>query len=129
MPDLIKCSRCKFRGPQEEFPRRANLEYSKACGPCSQKKANDTAKKRRAKDEENGKQTRQRRTLGKDRSAGGRPSLDWETFIQLLSDNKNDAFELDAIVKLVAFENSKTAAEIANDVAHEVREATGYRFK
>lgn len=99
MPDtLIKCSRCKFRGPQDAFPRRANLEHSKACGPCSQTKAKNAAEKRRAKNEECGKEMRQLRTLGKDRY--GCPSLTWDVFIQLLSDNKNDAFELDAIVTL-----------------------------
>ncbi|KAF8173407.1 hypothetical protein K438DRAFT_1772211 [Mycena galopus ATCC 62051] len=34
---VVKCSRCKFRGPLTSFPRLPNLKYTKDCHGCREK--------------------------------------------------------------------------------------------
>jgi hypothetical protein len=62
----------------------------------------------------------------------GPPSLQWDSFIALLEENKDQAFELHAFVQLqngAPFHGITTGHNIALAVAASVKQATGYRFK
>lgn len=60
------------------------------------------------------------------------PHLPWKDFIQLLEENRNDAFELTAFVTLPNREPLSplpTSHSRTISLSQSVREATGYRFK
>ena len=58
--------------------------------------------------------------------------LQWDSFISLLKDNKDEAFELHAFVELnqdTPFSQLASGHDIAMAVARSVKDATGFRFK
>lgn len=133
MSDLIKCSRCKFRGAQTDFPLKSSGQgYLKTCTPCAQKSANATYTKRHATND-SGPPKKQRQHI-QDRVAGDTPNLNWDEFCSLLCENKDSAFQLHALVALDREDASKenTAADglgVAWVIANAVQDETGYKFK
>ncbi|KAF8225471.1 hypothetical protein L208DRAFT_1408453 [Tricholoma matsutake] len=99
MADLIKCLRCSFRGAQTDFPRKPNLQYLKTCATCNTKQNESAGKKRATKENEN-LSKKKRRGLGRDKTPGGPPTFAWSVFNQLLTENKDSAFEFHAFVML-----------------------------
>lgn len=127
---IIKCHRCSFRGLLTEFPQKNNLQYLKVCFACKEKRAEKLASKR-GEDTSN-KENVTRNSHGKNTSLSGPPLLPWDTFIALLAQNKDQAFELHAFVKLQSvalFEDIGTGHKVAVAIATSVRQATGFRFK
>lgn len=132
MADLIKCTCCKFRGPQTDFPCCGdNLQYIKTCQPCTEKKNALAADKKRQKTGEDSEepQCKRPRPLGKDTSSCGPPTLDWEVFTSLLANNKDSAFELHALVLLGDKVSGDNGIVLASLLAREIWHITGYRFK
>lgn len=123
----IKCSKCDFRGAQTDFPRKPNLGYMKTCSRCTERRRNAAAAKRQDISEKDGSK-KKKQTLGKDSSPQGLPTLTWDEFLCLLSENTNCAFELDAFVTLTV-EGSKSSKELATDIAQKVWEAVGFPLK
>ncbi|KAG6907485.1 hypothetical protein DXG01_008775 [Tephrocybe rancida] len=128
--NLIKCSRCSFRAPQNAFPRRGVSQYLKTCTPCTEKN-NKASKKRRNQESDDESDddpdTKRRRLLGKDTSTQGPPTMPWQSVVALLEENHNSAFELHAYAEL---DNGSdlSGLDLANKLSKDVWTATGYRF-
>ena len=135
MTDLIKCQRCRFRGLQTEFLRKANLQYLKTCALCTQKRNQAAEKKRQKHSEKENVDMETRCPLGKDKSASGPPTLAWAEFIPLLKKYKESAFELHAAVVLdyetldIPEQSEDHCHILAQRLAKAVWNATGFRFK
>lgn len=132
MEDLVKCSRCNFRGAQTDFPLKSTGGHLKTCTGCTQKVSNASFNKRHATGTD-GPPKKQRRRV-QDHIPGDTPALNWQEFLGLLHNNKACAFELRAVVEMEANELSKenavmTGFDLAWVVARAVRNETGYRFK
>lgn len=132
---VIKCQRCKFRGLQTEFPRKANLQYLKTCASCTQKRNEAAETKRQEHGKKENTDIETRCPLGKDKSASGPPTLAWAEFIALLERYKESAFELHAAVVLdhetldIPQESEDHCHVLAQHLAKAVWNATGFRFK
>lgn len=129
----MKCQRCACRGPQESFPRGPNLQYLKMCGKCLKKVADkrDGKKKRSAGDKENDIDEMQTHKRAKP-SHGKVPTLTWDTFISLLTENKGSAFELEALVYILLGDPltpPRSSLDKATRISCGVWDATRYRFK
>ncbi|KAJ7509246.1 hypothetical protein B0H11DRAFT_2427551 [Mycena galericulata] len=113
----VRCSRCKYVGPQSSYPRKTNLTYLKTCTGCTDKVAKERAKKRdeRDADKENpsSEGTARKRRGPTARAHEARPTLSWAEFSGLLEKHGKEAFELDAFVMLPAEEDDE--AEIMAD--------------
>jgi hypothetical protein len=66
---------------------------------------------------------------GQDRSPRGPPSLQWDAFISLLEENKEEAFELHAFVATPSIPEVTNGRHVAMNLAKAVKQATGFRFK
>ena len=129
----VKCQRCAFRGPQESFPRGPNLQYLKTCGKCLKKVADkrDGKKRQSAGDKENDIDETQPRKRAKP-SHDEVPTLAWDTFISLLTENKGSAFELEALVYVPSGDpltHPRSSLDKATRISRDIWDATGYRFK
>lgn len=101
MSDLIKCARCKICGQQTDFPWKANLQYLKTCAPCTRKRNDNAAEKRRLNsNKENVPPPKRRRVLGRDKTGDGLPTTSWDAFILLLQSNRDGGFEVHSIVTM-----------------------------
>jgi hypothetical protein len=132
MPDLIKCARCNFRGQQTDFPRKANLQYLTTCGPCTRKRNDNAAEKRRVKSNQENVPEPKRRALGRDKTGDGLPTISWKAFQSLLEENRDHGFEVHAIVTLgddATIGTEDHAHALALNLAMAVGNATQYRFK
>ncbi|KAG6917946.1 hypothetical protein DXG01_017130, partial [Tephrocybe rancida] len=131
MDELVKCSRCSFKGPQEDFPRRNGSlhEYLKTCRNCADK-ANAAARKKRNKenDDNDTPLPKRQRGLGKDTSKEGPPTLTLASVIDLLTENKNSSFELHAYVALDDSCMGLSGPQLSGHLARKVWDATDYRF-
>ncbi|KAG6835113.1 hypothetical protein H0H93_004744 [Arthromyces matolae] len=135
--NLVKCSRCAYRGPQSSFPRRALDHYLKTCNSCTAKN-NNAAKKRRRQQNDNDddddsaseSESKRRRLLGKDVGIEGPPTLQWSQIAHLLKDNADHEFELHAYAQLddPNIYLNRSGAELARHIAKLVWDLTGYRF-
>ncbi|KAJ7780647.1 hypothetical protein DFH07DRAFT_765166 [Mycena maculata] len=140
--DSVKCSKCSYRGPQSTFPQRTNLQYVKTCYKCQEKAAHRCASKRAPNTGDNS--TGAQRRAGADASARhrgpaiqpvkGQAILEWSTALDLLAENKDQAFELDAFIAMTspsaveAFQGLEEGPDIAKKIAALVWDATQYRF-
>ena len=131
----VKCTRCSVRQRQEDFPRAHNLKYLKTCNDCTLKLADARQKKRDQHSESSsqtspeGAESRRKGPVPQDMTEKSR--LGWPEFQQLLQEHKDNAFELDAEVKLGDFPDGRPVADssdVAKSIAREVWKATDYRF-
>ncbi|CAK5267884.1 unnamed protein product [Mycena citricolor] len=125
---VVKCSRCKYTGPQSSFPRLANFTYTKHCHDC--------AKIRKGRGKKNTATTdtseRVRDTRGKDTSGEPMPQLSLAQCLSLLEKHRSDAFELHAQVNIgklaIPEGKGRTAKTLASAFARSAWDSTGYRW-
>jgi hypothetical protein len=89
------------------------------------------AKKRQTKDKKNEVANLHPRKRSK-LSAEEIPTLSWDVFLSLLTENKDDAFELEAFLNVPIggpLVDAKGGLDRAKAVSKAVWDATGYRFK
>ncbi|KAJ7240933.1 hypothetical protein C8J57DRAFT_1561968, partial [Mycena rebaudengoi] len=95
--ELVKCSRCPYRGTQSKFPQKKNLSYKKTCVACTEKTAEARVKKRSENDAPP--------VTGKKKGpavqpAQGYTTLEWDECVSLITEYKNQAFELETFVSM-----------------------------
>jgi hypothetical protein len=125
MPSQVKCSRCKFHGKQSNFPLGRGFHYLKTCKTCTDKINSQKSNKN------SGESGGSKRRLGRSRP-GELLTLPWGSFILLLSENRDHAFEVDTYVTLphlLSIDECEGTHEVAKKIARYVWDATGYRFK
>jgi len=122
MCSQIKCSHCKFHGKQSDFPLGHCFHYLKTCKTCPNKINAQKSKKN------SGESGGSKRRLGRS-GPGELSTLPWDSFILLLSENRDHAFELNAYVTLPCFNECEGTHEVAKKLACYIWDATGYRFK
>ena len=109
---IVKCQRCPYKGPLISFPRKLNLQHSKTCQQCTEK--------------------RRIKARAQDKPSQSLPTLSMKVLVSLLEANKENAFELHAYVSLTTEDTPasvESARELALFVANKIRQVTGYRFK
>lgn len=131
-PRTKKCSRCKYRGPPESFPRKRNLEYHAKCQACLDSTAKHRENQRAAKDNPESSGAKKTRP-GPAIHATEREEMDWESIIDLLEKNKKHPCELDVIAKLNVFVEELELEDpengvIARRLTRAIYESTGYRY-
>jgi hypothetical protein len=101
----------------------------KICYSCKEKITERKASKR-AEDPSN-KENSPCPRHGQNTSPRGPPSLHWGTFISLLEQNKDQAFELHAFVAMTAATPFPLSSghEVAIAIAESVKQAIGFKFK
>ncbi|CAK5263800.1 unnamed protein product [Mycena citricolor] len=122
---LVKCTRCTFRGPQSAFPQLPSLQYTRHCHKCREKNLKSRGA---AKEKEPSASLR-----GKDNSGGILPKLSRETLLALIREHgSNKAFETECYLDLAEInlrpEIACSPKAVADELARQVWEATGYRF-
>ncbi|KAJ7619945.1 hypothetical protein DFH06DRAFT_1341777 [Mycena polygramma] len=145
----IECSRCNYHGPKESFPIGRGVKYLAACHACTQKESERRAAKRSARDggledPPEGNPPRKQAPRDADTPAQrrgpdvqpvqGLAHLEWSEIFTLVSENKDQAFELDAYIKMDGesarseFEDVELGQETAKKIAALLWDATQYRF-
>ena len=135
--EIIKCLRCPFKGPESSFPRKQNMRFSKTCLTCLEITNAKTAKKRALQAKKPLHTDKENMESGSDECRKGKsitkhpPTLTWDKFLSILTENKDHPFELHTFVKINQDSPTavKTTHDQAVDVANAVKQATGFQFK